>query len=148
VEHYGACVVLLPSDARPHEGGGEHCSVIYFGDDAQNPTLPYEAAMQMTKTLAACYPAFNSVVSQHSVFGPEGDQVTVAELAMNRQLAELRQCYERFNGSQYKEFKPHITAVDGFIRPVNSVVRFNRLACWFDQEKACWLLGSNRMVAA
>lgn len=139
----GACVVLLPTTSI----GDEHCTVIYFGDTT-DATMPYEAAMRTTRTLAGVTLPFSSQVTQHSIFGPADDQVAVAELALTMPLIGLRTAYERFNGSEYREFKPHISAVEGRLRQVGESVRFNRLACWYGDEKACWLLGTNRQVAA
>lgn len=136
----GTCVVVIPADAV----GDEHCTLTYMGDIPIAP--PVGQIEFLVRNTARWWTPIVAQVDEHDTFGGD-DPVQVARLNSTI-LASLQAIWQPFSTSEFS-FRPHITALPGIsIRPVGSLVRFNRLALWYGDDRKTYRLGTGDLCAA
>ena len=89
-------------------------------------------------------PAIASVVS-HEEFGDGDNKVMVARLS-DPILAAMQYQWAGWSTSQYG-FKPHMSDVGFGLRPIGSLVRFNRIALWYGDSRKSYRLGTGELCA-
>lgn len=135
--HTGVIIALLPEDGV----GEEHMTLVYAGNTDRLVSVPESMMRETCARLAKLFLPPTAIVLDHTVFGPEGEQVNVA-LIDGPMLHQLRACVEFMHNSEYG-LRPHITAVNGVLRPIGSPIRFNRIASWYGEERHEFFFGRN-----
>ena len=110
-----------------------HCTLVYLGRVEKQTHKRYLELLGITSGLATITRSFTAKAIGYDTFGPTEDRVKVLKLERNPELHALRSFVERFNKSEFKEFRPHITlgSWDTEVYEHPNAVRFNRLAlCW------------------
>ena len=133
--HTGVCIIGLPRDAVEDE----HITIVYAGETDQLVSAPFSTMCEVVNRMASLFNPFPASVIGHDWFGPPDERVQVAKLD-SPFLYTMRSCVEHFHNSQFG-FRPHITAVNGVLRPVGSTVWFNRIAVWYGEDRMERVLG-------
>lgn len=137
--HTEICIVLLPRDAVEDE----HLTVVYAGDIDGTFTAYEWTLHEITGRVASMMFPFPASVTSHESFGDVGEhRVAIVD---SPHLHTIRHCVEHFHNSQWG-FRPHISVVNGQLRPVGSQVWFNRIAVWYGNSRRSWALGQTRAI--
>lgn len=138
-------VALLPTETSWCKIALPHLTLVYAGEvPDHNPTdfntLAKEAAM-----IAALSPPLGAKVFGVDVFGQE-EKVNVLRLDLTPGLKAMRAMLEKWNQSEFTEFKPHCTIGaqgDGYDPDtIPMYLMFDRIMVgWGDQELPFWLKG-------
>ena len=126
-------VALLPTTRDWTHLALPHLTLVYVGEiDAVRPTLYNELAKD-AMTAADSFGNLDIPVVGVDEFGG-GDQPTVDALRLvpTTQLLALRRIFDRYNGSQWTEFDPHVTVGPvGSATVVPDTILFDRISvCW------------------
>lgn len=126
--NYNLALVLLP-DTQWHSL--EHSTLVYCGTTWQSRVSP-SMMHQQAISLASRFTPVLARVTDHAMFGDEHDQpVAVLHSGM---LPIMRYVVEWMNASEFP-YRPHISAQNGRIRPLGSVVMFDRIAVWCGDDR-------------
>ena len=127
---YSKSVGIMFPSSWPEDKDDAHCTLLYLGD-MDNLTCTREDLEIVVKRLDTRAPE-EVIVTGVDLFGPENN-VLVATLDPIK-LQPIRDSFERtlakinvFNGSEYKDYKPHVTIAEDFRGTMENAVEDTKL---------------------
>ena len=136
----GVMIALLPAgDTSWCRQDLPHCTLVYVGD---NPPLSMRPELEKaSSSLAETFPIFVANIVGVDILGPADNRVDVMLLDSPR-FRYMREAVEQFNGSEYKEFKPHATIGPhtGEKNPIPLTLRFDRVILAWGEDRVTWFL--------
>ena len=131
-------VALVPTEIYWSTLEYPHLTLVYVGKTIDQPSYVHNELLKLANVIANANPPFYAKVVGTDIFGPEDDLVDVILIEQSPRLLLMRAALEQYNGSEYKEFKPHCT-----IGPVGSKRNNIPELINFDKIVVAW--GDNRM---
>lgn len=135
----GAIIALIPAGAT----GEVHLTLVYFSSGLMS------TMRTITSALAAFQQPFTAVVMDHDTFGTgtiDNPYVKVAKVE-SPALRVLNEVVQDYSISEFG-FAPHISAQPGYTLPtVGSMVTFDRVGVWNDDDRTAWRLGTGARCA-
>ena len=127
---YSKSVGIMFPSSWPEDKDDAHCTLLYLGD-MDNLTCTRDDLEIVVKRLDTRAPE-EVIVTGVDLFGPENN-VLVATLDPIK-LQPIRDSFERtlakinvFNGSEYKDYKPHVTIAEDFTGTMENAVEDTKL---------------------
>ena len=128
-------IALLPTTQEWCHIELPHMTLVYVGEipDLRVSTLP--EISKDVYDLAKNFPSQTLTVLGVEIFGKGDDEVDVFRLFPTRELLQMRQEVERWNGSEYRQYAPHAT-----IGPVGTADRLESIpeTLTFDRIVLSW----------
>lgn len=127
-------VAFLPREAEWVKQDLPHLTLVYAGEIADQPSDGFTSLLADTLVISQLLPSFALLATGVEQFGEGMERVDVLRLLPSTQLLAARRIVQRWNASQYTDFKPHVT-----IGPVGSAQMLalpNRV--YFDRVMIAW----------
>lgn len=134
-------IAFLPDDLYVGEASlpdFPHMTLVYAGVIQDRTPTEINDIAKDAISLSRLISSFSTPIMGLDVFGDE-ERVRVLTLHTTPQLYAARKLVERWNKSQYKEFRPHIT-----LGPEETVVSVVPQKIHFSRIAACW--GETRLI--
>lgn len=137
-----AIFALLPEDSA----GEVHSTLAYMGRVGENAP-PVMSLAPIGQMLARFFIAPYAYVMKHDIFGPPEDLVNVAVIE-SPMLRSMYDCIQMWGTSEWG-YAPHISEQPGVALPaVGSVVKFDRMALWYGEQRWAWRFGTGAPCSA
>lgn len=144
-EKTGIMVALLPSSADWADVELPHMTLVFAGKvDERNPGEFNELAKDAASIAMLSPGLFVAENIGIDTFGPPEELVDAIVVRPTPEIMAARRFLEKWNRSEYPEFKPHITIGKhpAMLTNVPSRIVFNRLSVhWGNDSIAFWLRG-------
>lgn len=106
----GVMIALLPITSDWCQIELPHMTLVYCGKISDLKPSSFNELVKDASALAAISKPLTLRVTGCEVFGGgEDERVDVLRLLLTPELASMRRFVEKWNASEYKEFKPHCT---------------------------------------
>jgi 2'-5' RNA ligase len=129
----GVMIAFLPNPTNWYKGPDfAHLTLIYAGDITDLPVSAFNELAKDAITVARTMPPFSLDVVGVDVLGDE-EKVDVLTLKPIPELLRARDLVEHWNGSQHKDFIPHVT-----VGPEGSAEGSLPVKLYFDQLMVAW----------
>src|SRR5687767_6724389 len=105
----GVMIALLPITSDWCRIKLPHMTLVYCGKTSELAPGTFDNLVKDASALAAISSPMMLRVKGVEVFGEDTDKVNVLRIQITPELAAMRRFVEKWNRSQYTEFKPHAT---------------------------------------
>ena len=112
-----AMIAYLPVDGSWCKQDLPHMTLVYAGETANLQASDFNAMAKDALSAARITGSFSLAVTGVEEFGEDADAVDVLTFHPTPQLLVARQTVEKWNASQFKDYKPH-----GTIGPAGSAI--------------------------
>lgn len=136
-------VALLPTTTYWSHLELPHLTLVYVGKVAELRPTVWSDLLKVAYSIATVNPPQNLYTLGTAVFGTD-EKVDVILIEPAPDLLRMRALFEQYNGSEFKEFRPHAT-----IGPTGSAnviipekILFDRIVVCWGTEKRVFVLGS------
>lgn len=141
--HTSAMVSLLPNNGWWSKLEIPHLTLVFAGKIDQLQASQFNNMAKDAASIAMMQPRFSVKVIGTDVFGSNGDEeVDVFTLQKTPELMAMRRFLEKYNKSDYVEFKPHVTIgpAGGGIPQIPDIIIFDRInVAWGNEYMTFWL---------
>lgn len=136
-------IMLIPTSDHRYSDDG-HVTLVYGGEIGARDQ-PDEQEMRMAAQMIA--KMYSPVVAKTTgmAWMGQGDERVPAIILRSPELHRMRLWVERFNRSQYKVYKPHMSVPD-YNAPVVPYVYLEEIALWWGDEHTTWQIGTAQRV--
>ena len=147
MEHNDSSMIaLLPDEAPWVKQDLPHLTLVYSGEVAKLSDQDIILLKGLTRALSLVFrPQLLDSISV-DVFGKDDDRVHVVRTSKSDDLTLMRSLAERFDASEYKVYKPHVTVGPIGQTQVSGVpdqILFDRIGLFIGDEKWVYNLSSN-----
>jgi 2'-5' RNA ligase len=146
-----AMIAFLPEDGSWCKQDFPHMTLVYAGVIDDRPLSDFNVMAKDAVSVATFTGPFSLQVTGLEVFGPPEDRVDVLTLYPTPQLLIARKMVEKWNGSEFKDYKPHATigpegsaSSDMETRPDGHRRRGLPTRLYFNQIVAAW--GDRKLI--
>lgn len=133
----GVMIALLPTVDDWCHIECPHLTLVYAGKKQDMSFMDYQALAKDAASIAMVAPRTSLQVTGRETFGDAQEAVDVFTLRPTPELLGMRNFVEKWNKSEYTEFKPHVTIgpVGTFVEIPPRIVSFDRvLVSWGDDQ--------------
>lgn len=138
-----AMIALLPTNDEWCEIDLPHLTLVFAGKTEDLNASDFSSLTKDASSLATLGRMIDLSVMGTDVFGPPEDRVYVLELRPSVDLMVMRKFVERWDKSDFPDYKPHCTIGPNPPDPMRiqpSRLMFNRiLVAWGDEQVVFWL---------
>lgn len=105
----GVMIALLPITTDWCEIKLPHMTLVYCGKIGELAAGTFDELVKDTSALASLSRSPMLRVRAMDTFGEDSDKVDVLKLQITPEIAAMRRSVEKWNKSEHKDFKPHVT---------------------------------------
>lgn len=131
-----AMIALLPISSDWCKIDLPHLTLVYAGKTDELPSTAFKDLCQDAAAIAQLSRPITLRVTGLDVFGPDGERVNVLKLLLTPELAAMRRSVEKWNRSEYTEYRPHCTVgpVHETAPIVPGMIAFDRILVAYNDE--------------
>lgn len=142
-EKNGIMVALLPISAEWTDVDLPHLTLVFCGKVEDRKPGEFNELAKDTASIAMLSSGFLSLETKGiNTFGPPEELVDAISIRPNTKLIAMRRFLEKWNKSEYPDFKPHVTIGKHpmMTKPIPRRILFDKISVhWGGESISFWL---------